>query len=124
MSVDAQGYLGAKLDKLWDAERCTWHIDFSADTVTDYAWVLTLEWVQEHGTEHGADWVTFAWLFYGATVEEAVGIAIDWCEGLLPFERCWECDGEGAYGYPEDRKVCPDCEGSGLSGRARDLRAK
>jgi hypothetical protein len=102
--------LGARLADLWSAERCDWHIDFEAGDPPQ--WVLTLEWTQEYGNDHQADWVTFHWLFYGETVEDALTDAAEWCEGLVPFERCGACDGDGEYGLVG---TCGACGGSGLA---------
>jgi hypothetical protein len=104
--------LGIKLSDLWSAEQCRWHVDFDGGAGTSDPWNVVLEWSDEHAGLHHADWVTSTWYFYGATVEEALSGAVEWCEGLLPFERCPGCDGEG------DRwggRACPDCGGSGLA---------
>lgn len=109
--------LGVTLDDLWSDEGCSWHFDFDGGAGTISPWQLTLEWTQEYGNEHHADWTTHYWQFYGVTVEEALTEAIAWCEALLPFERCGACDGTGAYGPLDGRVVCEDCEGTGLANR-------
>jgi hypothetical protein len=110
--------LGIKLSDLWSAEQCAWHVDFNGGSFYPGAvdpWNVVLEWSDDHALLHDADWLTYTWHFYGATVEEALSGAVEWCEGLVPFERCSGCDGEGEYGRPGERVECEDCGGSGLA---------
>lgn len=107
--------LGIRLSDLWYAERCGWHINFDGGAHSDNAFIVELEWTQEHDNAHQADWITYTWQFYGDTAEEALRDAVEWCEGLVPFEQCGACGGEGEYNTSAGRATCEECAGSGLA---------
>ena len=105
-----------ELRELWSDEHCGVSIRFE-DNGCD-PWCLMLTWVQEYGNLHGADWCEFTWQFYGENIEECAIEAIDWCRGLLPFEACHACDGQGWYNSaPSVRTQCDECDGMGLANR-------
>lgn len=111
--VDLSAY-GDDLSDLWSDERCVWRIDYEAGgwgspKVTP--WVVVLEWTQEYGNPHQAEWASFTWLFYGDTIEESLAAAVEWCRDLLPWAPCGECDGKGSW----NGTLCADCQGSGLA---------
>lgn len=108
-----------RLSELWDDEGCVWSLVFDAamyGATEPGSWLLELEWTQEYGNVHQADWVTFVWQFYGDSPELCVAEAVRWCEGLLPFAPCRECDGEGHYGL-DGEIPCEACDGTGLADR-------
>lgn len=113
--VGERADLGMVLEYLWWDERCSWHIDFDGSAGSSEPWTVILEWTQEYNNPHQADWVTYTWQFYGATVDEALADAIAWCEGLVPFERCGACDGDGEYTSGSTVVACEDCGGTGLA---------
>lgn len=78
--------LGAQLADLWSDERCAWHIDFDERAGSTLPWILSLEWTQEYGNPHGADWATYTWQVYGETVDEALAGAVEWCAQLRALE--------------------------------------
>ena len=96
---------------LWSDERCVWHIDFEGSAGTSDPWTVVLEWTQEYDTQHGAEWSTHTWLFYGATPAEVLTEASAWCQELEPWRRCPECDGCGEW----NGERCADCDGTGLA---------
>lgn len=109
---------GERIAELWDAERCTWHIEYHGSrwSPTTDPYVVLLEWTQESGNEHHADWVTWTWQFYGSSAEEAMTEALRFCEELAPWAPCGECDGRGAWnGQP-----CPTCATTGLASGGED----
>lgn len=106
-----EGDLGIRLTDTWDDEYCLWHIDFDGGADVAWPWTVVLEWMSESGNPHHADWVTYRWQFYGYTVDAALMEAVEWCDGLLPWAKCPECDGNGAWNGVE----CPDCKGTGLA---------
>lgn len=112
--------LAIKLSDLWYGERCAWTMDFDSGAGSTEPWIVTLEWTQEHGNAHHADWMTYYWTFYGATITDALTDAVRWCEGLVPFERCGACGGERVYNRTataDGLMVCEECDGSGLAHR-------
>lgn len=108
--------LGDTISDLWSDERCAWHVDYDDSAGCDDPWLAVLEWTQEYGNPHSADWVTYTWQFYGHAIEEALREAASWCEGLIPFAPCRECDGLGGW----QGKTCSDCNGTGLANGGSD----
>lgn len=105
--------LGARIDELWDDERCDWKIvhEASIDSDNHGWWNVYLDWTSEYGNPHGCDWVTYNWQFYACSAEAAMREAVAWLEALAPWRPCAECDGQGVWnGVP-----CPDCEQTGLA---------
>lgn len=104
--------LGADLSDLWSAETCGWHVDYDGGAGSVWPWTVILEWSSERGNPHSADWVTYTWQFYGETIDRALSEAVEWCEGLVPWEPCGECDGTGSW---NGRDPCGDCQATGLA---------
>lgn len=83
--------LATRLSELWDAERATWTLRFDPPMYSSLtgSWCLLLEWTQERGNNHHADWCTHTWEFYVYTPEEgpevALAEAVAWCEALVPW---------------------------------------
>lgn len=107
------------LAELWSDERCDWRVEHHGVpwNKTDDPFIVVLEWTQEYGNDHGADWTTFTWQFHGSSVEDALEIAVEWCEELAPWASCDECDHPvHALGWCPggDRFTCA-C-GTGLNG--------
>ena len=105
------------LASLWYGEGCELHFDYDETSMgREWAWTVRLEWLTDGpGNPHQADWVRYAWVFYGSTLDEAIAAALEWAQGLVPFARCESCDGRGWYGAGNAPKPCEDCGGSGLA---------
>lgn len=106
--------LGEVLSDLWSAELCSFKVEYHAGMTP---WVVLLEWTSEYGNDHHAEWTTYTWQFYGDSVTEALYEAVAWCEGLLPWEPCRECDGNGEW----NGERCDDCDGTGLANAERGV---
>lgn len=86
--------LATRLSELWDAERCDWTLRFDAPSAYDKrdrgSWCLLLEWTQERGNSHHADWSTHTWEFWAYVADDegpeaAFVEAVKFCEELLPW---------------------------------------
>lgn len=84
--------LAVRLSELWSDERCDWTLRFDAPSYGNKGcWMLTLEWTQEYGTDHQADWTTYHWEFYAHEGEggpdDVLRQAVDWCADLATFRE-------------------------------------
>lgn len=116
--------LAVRLEQLWSEERCDWRIEFERSSygrIEESIWTLTLEWTQEGGSPHRADWTTYHWQFYALISEggpeDVLLQAVEWCEALLPFAECDACGGDGTYGKGGEVVTCEECDGTGLANR-------
>lgn len=100
---------------LWSAERCEVKMEFDESAGSSESWTVLLVWVSEWNNPHQADWAEYTWNFYGETLDEALGEALEWAKALLPLERCGVCDGRGWWGGQNNPAVCEGCTGSGLA---------
>ena len=79
----AMSGLALRLAEVWNEERCDWRLLYEDPFYgIPPSWQVILTWTDEHTYTHGADYVTYDWISYGETAEEALLGAVEWAEAL------------------------------------------